>query len=477
MVLSFLKKFVENHVMSRHTVAVTLFLTDMAVILGTAIGVGLLRHAFDGYLDPTHYLRLLPFLLLFPAASFAMGLYQSVPLPPPCELKRLSLATCCTYLAIAIFIFFTRGGELYSRLTFALAGLVSLVAVPVARHLVRQRMARHRGWAAPALLFGKPHHVQPLAHILLSSPSLGLEPVAIVSAEHSTCHDFGCLPAFDAETTRQYAAGHPEAYAIVVMESYDEADRAHLVEHLSRLFCSVILLRSSTMSTGNIWLSPIEIGGLPGLMVRQNLLDPRRLTVKRTLDLIATTLALPLILPVMAVIALCIRLETPGPALFTQRRIGRDGYHFDILKFRTMYNDADTRLAECLEQSPELDAEWRRDHKLRCDPRVTRVGAFLRKTSLDELPQLWNVLRGDMSLVGPRPIVDSEVQRYDAAFATYTRVRPGITGLWQVSGRNNLSYPERVQRDMYYISNWSVWFDIWIIARTIPVVLHRDGAY
>jgi len=231
------------------------------------------------------------------------------------------------------------------------------------------------------------------------------------------------------------------------------------------------------MSTGNIWLSPIEIGGLPGLMVRQNLLDPRRLTVKRTLDLIATTLALPLILPVMAVIALCIRLETPGPALFTQRRIGRDGYHFDILKFRTMYNDADTRLAECLEQSPELDAEWRRDHKLRCDPRVTRVGAFLRKTSLDELPQLWNVLRGDMSLVGPRPIVDSEVQRYDAAFATYTRVRPGITGLWQVSGRNNLSYPERVQRDMYYISNWSVWFDIWIIARTIPVVLHRDGAY
>jgi len=176
MVLSFLKKFVENHVMSRHTVAVTLFLTDMAVILGTAIGVGLLRHAFDGYLDPTHYLRLLPFLLLFPAASFAMGLYQSVPLPPPCELKRLSLATCCTYLAIAIFIFFTRGGELYSRLTFALAGLVSLVAVPVARHLVRQRMARHRGWAAPALLFGKPHHVQPLAHILLSSPSLGLGP-------------------------------------------------------------------------------------------------------------------------------------------------------------------------------------------------------------------------------------------------------------------------------------------------------------
>lgn len=477
MVLSSFKKIVEHHVMSRHIVALTLFLTDMVVILGTAVCVGFLRHAFDGYLDPAHYLRLLPFLLLFPAASFAMGLYQSVPLPPPCELKRLSLATGCTYLAIAIFIFFTKGGDLYSRLTFALAGLGSLVAVPVARHLVRQRMAHRPGWAAPTILFGRLDHVQPLAHILLTSPALGLEPIAIVSAEHPPCQGEACLPTFDADTTRRYAAAHPEAYAIVVLESYDEADRAQLVEHLSRLFCSVILLPSSTMSTSNIWLSPIEIGGLPGLMVRQNLLDPRRLTVKRTLDLIATALALPLVLPVMAVIALCIRLETPGPAFFWQRRIGREGRHFDILKFRTMHNDAGARLAECLEQSPELQAEWRRDHKLRCDPRVTRVGAFLRKTSLDELPQLWNVLCGDMSLVGPRPIVDSEVQRYDAAFATYTRVRPGITGLWQVTGRNNLSYPERVQRDLYYISNWSVWFDIWIIARTIPVVLCRNGAY
>lgn len=142
-----------------------------------------------------------------------------------------------------------------------------------------------------------------------------------------------------------------------------------------------------------------------------------------------------------------------------------------------MVKDADEVLKEYLEKHPELREEWERDQKLRSDPRVTRIGRILRQTSLDELPQLWNVLRGEMSLVGPRPIVQDEVIKYGEKFALYIKVKPGMTGLWQVSGRNDTTYQERVNLDTYYIRNWSLWLDLYILARTAWVVLTRKGAY
>jgi lipopolysaccharide/colanic/teichoic acid biosynthesis glycosyltransferase len=142
-----------------------------------------------------------------------------------------------------------------------------------------------------------------------------------------------------------------------------------------------------------------------------------------------------------------------------------------------MCANADEVLSHYLERNPALRREWERDHKLKDDPRVTAVGRFLRKTSLDELPQLWNVLKGEMSLIGPRPIVDAEIVRYGDSFDSYQSVRPGISGMWQVSGRNNTSYGERVQFDEYYVTNWSIWLDLYIIGRTFKTVLLREGAY
>jgi lipopolysaccharide/colanic/teichoic acid biosynthesis glycosyltransferase len=142
-----------------------------------------------------------------------------------------------------------------------------------------------------------------------------------------------------------------------------------------------------------------------------------------------------------------------------------------------MRPDADKYLALYLEQHPDRAVEWERDHKLKNDPRVTRLGRLLRKTSLDEIPQLWNVIRGDMSLVGPRPIVSDEVSKYGAGYSLYTQVLPGVTGLWQVSGRNDASYIERVALDSYYIRNWSVWFDLYVLGRTVRAVLAGSGAY
>ena len=146
-------------------------------------------------------------------------------------------------------------------------------------------------------------------------------------------------------------------------------------------------------------------------------------------------------------------------------------------KFRSMAADASQALEHCLTANPALREEWQRNHKLRNDPRVTRIGRFLRRTSLDELPQLWNILRGQMSFVGPRPIVREEISRYGESYALYKKVTPGLTGLWQVSGRNNTSYQQRVSLDLYYIRNWSPWLDLYILARTVTAVLFARGAY
>jgi Undecaprenyl-phosphate galactose phosphotransferase WbaP len=182
-------------------------------------------------------------------------------------------------------------------------------------------------------------------------------------------------------------------------------------------------------------------------------------------------------MPLFLILALAIKLSSKGPVFFGHLRYGRDGKVFRALKFRTMVPNADKVLEEHLQRHPELRREWERDHKLKEDPRITGVGRWLRRYSLDELPQLINILAGHMSLVGPRPIVKSEIARYANSYDLYTRVTPGLTGLWQVSGRNNTTYGERVAFDEYYIRNWSVWMDVYILARTFQAVWLADGAY
>jgi Undecaprenyl-phosphate galactose phosphotransferase WbaP len=202
---------------------------------------------------------------------------------------------------------------------------------------------------------------------------------------------------------------------------------------------------------------------------------PRR--IKRVFDLVfAALLALAAALPAL-LIALAIILDSRGPVFFVHTRIGKGRRPFRLWKFRSMTDDAGARLAEYLAANPERDREWARTHKLRADPRVTRVGRFLRKTSLDELPQLWNVLRGDMSLIGPRPIVSQEASKYGVGFALYSQVLPGLTGLWQVSGRNDTHYSRRVDLDCQYIRNWSVALDLKILLKTAGVVARGRGAY
>jgi exopolysaccharide production protein ExoY len=198
---------------------------------------------------------------------------------------------------------------------------------------------------------------------------------------------------------------------------------------------------------------------------------------KRAFDLVFAGLAVAFLIVLIAVIAGAISCLDGQPIFIRHRRVGRNGRFFDCLKFRTMVNNADAVLQSALSADPRLREEWAETRKLRRDPRVTKLGRLLRKSSLDELPQLFNILRGEMSIVGPRPIVEEEVARYGMKIALYNRARPGLTGAWQISGRNDVSYTARVALDSEYIENWSLINDIAIVAKTIPAVLSARGVY
>ena len=212
------------------------------------------------------------------------------------------------------------------------------------------------------------------------------------------------------------------------------------------------------------------------LRVRNNLARRIPQRIKRCFDLIVGSLLLVSLSPLLLFLVAAIRRSGSG-VFFGHTRLGRNGKPFKCYKFRTMVPDAQAVLSKLLEADPGARAEWAQNFKLKRDPRVTRVGSFLRNSSLDELPQLWNVLRGEMSLVGPRPIIEEELERYDNKKDFFLEAKPGMTGLWQISGRNDISYAERVQLDAWYARNWQLWYDVVILLKTVKVVFAGKGAY
>ena len=199
--------------------------------------------------------------------------------------------------------------------------------------------------------------------------------------------------------------------------------------------------------------------------------------IKRPVDFLVSSLIVVLLLPFLIIIAILIKLDTRGSVFYSCSRLGKDGRTFRFYKFRSMYNGAPKRLKEMMQRDPRISGEYLAYHKLQRDPRVTRVGRILRRFSLDELPQLWNIIKGDMSLIGPRPYLPEERSDLGESEVSILAVRPGLTGLWQVSGRNRLGFDQRIELDAQYVIDWSLKLDIRILARTIPVVIKGDGAY
>ena len=436
-----------------------------------------LRLYLNGQFEPAIYWRLWPLIGLFIFTYGLAGLYPGVVMSPVEELRRVFLTTTLLYLSLGSAIFLFREVEIYSRAAFLMAWGLSIVFVLLGRYALRLVCSQREWWGYPVLIMGAGRTGQMVIHTLQRRPELGLKPVAVLDDDPKTWGTLSQVPVVgNLSCAPLLAKDHAISYAVVAMPGVPRPRLMYLLERYGRTFPHLLII-PDLFGMASLWVDARDMGGILGLEARQQLLLPTPRLVKGILDKgLAIVLGI-LLLPVIALIALLVFVDSPGSPFYGQTRIGHNGKPFKAWKFRSMVPNADRVLFRYLQRHPELRLSWEKDHKLKTDPRITRVGRLLRRTSLDELPQLLNVLRGEMSLVGPRPIVHDEIRRYSEKFDLYTQVLPGITGLWQVSGRNNISYEDRVNLDAYYVRNWSVWLDIHILIRTVWVVLSGDGAY
>jgi Undecaprenyl-phosphate galactose phosphotransferase WbaP len=375
--------------------------------------------------------------------------------------------------------FWPRDFRLDSRLILGLAWILALIVVQLNRWALRILAVRFGRWGEPVAIVGYGPQGKSVVDFFLQNSRFGIRPAIIVDGFGSPDPTPSSLPRVHITHDGKCSGGEGLAgiQTAVLLTSEIPVPIQEALLDRQRFGFKRLILVSNLEWVGSMGVTPYDLEGLLGLEVRQNLLDPWQQFTKRLMDLGMVLLGGLLISPWLTFIALLVILSTPGGAFYGHTRLGKNGNKMKVWKFRTMVKSADQILDRYLERYPEARLEWEASQKLKDDPRITKIGSVLRKLSLDELPQLWNVFKGEMSMVGPRPIVQDEVRHYHEGYKLYKQVRPGITGLWQVSGRNDTSYNSRVRMDEYYVRNWSIWLDIYIILKTVWVVLRRDGAY
>lgn len=422
------------------------------------------------------YVQLFPGVCLFLVAFAAQGLYPGLLLHPAEETRRVFSCVSTVFLLIACTTYLRHSAEWYSRSIFLILWAAGAPVVLLARHLSRHYLSRTPWWGVSAVVLGSGSSAERVIR-MLEKRTLGVRVKGVLTDVPVSSWPAELPPVLgDISAAPQIAARGFAQYAIVAMPNSRRSELRHTIQDCCCGF-SHVLLMPDMPGICSLGVLGREIGGELGFELPQRLFHQSAAFAKRGIDLTISLLVLMLLCPLFLLITLAVRLTSAGPIFYGHSRYGRDGNTFKALKFRTMVMNSDAILEEYLRKHPELREEWNRDHKLKNDPRVTFIGTWLRRYSLDELPQLWNVITGDMSLVGPRPIVAAEIPKYGLGYDLYTRVRPGITGLWQVSGRNNTTYDERVAFDEYYVRNWSIWLDSYILARTAKVVLTAHGAY
>jgi Undecaprenyl-phosphate galactose phosphotransferase WbaP len=463
----------EDH--TRAWMAGFLVAADLFSLLA-AILVAMQIYWLPGMRFNSNYLEIFGLLAVTLVIMFARkGLYPAVGLNYIDELRQLASSASFAFLVMLAITFVLKTTSIYSRLILVLTWLLALAFIPASRYLVRRLLIRWRLWGEPVVIIGDDEKALPLAEHFKINLQLGLRPVAVLPDDRCD----GCTVSVHAEDTLCTIRGRARALslktALVLVDDLNEIDR--LVERFRAIFHRVILIKDKNGSFGLNGLEYLDFSNVLGLQVKNNLLNPWSQTSKRLIDVLGFFFGMLVLAPLLGAIALWIRLDSPGGVFYRQTRLGRNGRSFELLKFRTMHRDADRILAEELARDPASKAEWDSYQKLKDDPRLTRAGRLLRRFSLDELPQLWNIARGEMSLVGPRPMMPDQRGVYGEAFGYYTRVTPGITGLWQVSGRNHTTFARRAELDNEYIQSWSIWLDIFILFKTIKVVFWQDGAY
>jgi Undecaprenyl-phosphate galactose phosphotransferase WbaP len=474
----------KNHRYKFNLVKLSLVCADlMAITLIFAIFVYFRKMAGGEFLLAS-YFKLYPFLLLFWAVFEKSGLYQGcsiysgASIGPVEEIRRTFYAVSAIFLGLGFANYTYRPNDyLYSRTILLGTYAFCLFVIPLNRLLLRKLFTHLNVWGVSTVIIGSGETAADIYQKLSAHPEYGLRPIGYFSnnGTHQNRMPEEALNLGRLDKIYAFIKKTPIKYAIIAKDEIEPTYIQSIVKTYGEAFPHILFIPQLNLDS-SAWVTPKDISGTLGLEIRHNLLIPDIYRNKRIIDFLLTIPCLLFGCGVMALIALLVKWDSPGPVLFKHRRITRAGGTINIYKFRTMNIDAQERLESLLKSDPALKEQWEKYGKLDHDPRITRMGEWLRKTSLDELPQLLNVLQGKITLVGPRPIIADELRHYGDDADLFDKVLPGITGLWQVSGRNELTYKERVRLDKYYVNNWSVWLDIYILAKTFVAVLFRHGA-
>ena len=427
-----------------------------------------MEHGIDVYLKMW---MILSFWLIIFAYE---GLYPSIGSGFWEETKGILKGNTLTFLILILLTFITKTSIEFSRPVIVLAFLLSIVLVPLMRYIIRSVLRRIGLWMKEVLIVGSTDAVNQVLCNLKKHPDWGMKPVGAVLQDGEQTFLSGIPVLGTIEQMEEVRTNAREV--IVAMPHVTREELLGVIESASRI-SPVVKILPDLYGIASAGVKTYDLDGMLLLEMEDRLALKRNAITKRVFDVLFSIMGMVILSPLLVGIMLLIRLDSNGPVFFGHKRLGRGGRYFSCYKFRTMLINSQDILNNLLENDQEAREKWERDFKLKDDPRITKIGSFLRKTSLDELPQLWNVLKGDMSLVGPRPIIADEVQKYGEKSKYLFRVIPGITGLWQVSGRNDVDYDERILLDEYYAKNWSLWLDIELLFRTIGAVLKKKGAY
>lgn len=467
-----------NLVFRKLSAGLVLFTSDVVMLTLTIFASLAVREAFwTGDINLSLYLPVIPVIIaLFPFSYYIKGLYPGFGIDTIEELRILSYSTTIVFAILATISFLIKGPWDYSRFAFLLSWVLALVTVPVGRSLVRQYFGKKSWWGIPVIIIGAGIAGERVIKSLRKNEHIGLRPVVAVDDDADRWGYIYKIPVVGGlELVPELAKKLNIDHAIIAMPGVSRNRQKEVVQLYSKYFHHTTVI-PDLYGIASLWVSTQDIGGVLGLEVKQRLLKKTSYYKKRAFDIIlATSLGL-VALPLILIISFLSWLDSKGGILFHQERMGVKDGRFSIIKFRTMHIDAEKRLSEVLNQNQKLRDEYDIYHKLQNDPRLTRVGRILRKFSLDELPQFWNVIKGEMSLIGPRAYMPWEKIKMNGNEEIILNVLPGISGLWQVTDRNASSFEERNMTDVYYIRNWSMFLDIYILARTIAVVFLGRGA-
>ena len=436
-----------------------------------------------GFINLRSFVTYWPYLPIFIIIFQIIGLYPGISLAPSEELRRFGIGSFIAYGGVVISRLIENQGWDGVNSAFTICVFFSAFILLTVRNIAHLFLRKIGLKGIPAVVYGSGNTAKLFIDRARNSTKMGYMPVLILDDEKpgatENAKEYNGIPIIhDISIGPEIVKRHNIKMAIVTMDYHDTDKRnlKRLLSHSVSAFRYHVIIPDFFDNT-NIWMSVRDFDGLLGFVTSIKLGMPWNLGIKRFIDLFVVILGGLIILPALLLVALLVKLTSSGPVLYGHKRLGRGGKPFRAWKFRSMASDANERLEELLESNPDIKKEWEESHKLKNDPRITKLGKFLRRTSIDEFPQLINILKGDMSLVGPRPITEAEVEKYGENFEWIFSVRPGLSGLWQVSGRSETDYAARVSYDTYYLRSWSVWLDIWVIYKTFGAVVHGKGAY